>query len=155
MKLHNISNGIINFQGRLLEPKTKIYVSEDVLQKYRALIYRYYEEKLAVVEGVNNKPLTLKEVIDLINKKEVNGEKIDVNPESYLDIAKEVESEETKPEETKPEEAKPEETKPEETKPEEAKPEEAKPEETKPEETKPEVKKPATKTTTKKRNISK
>jgi len=92
MKLHNTSNGIINFQGRLLEPNTKVYINQDIIKKYSILLYKYYEEKKAVVLGINNTPLTLKELMDVIDGKRID--KItEIKTENYLDIVKEVDEE--------------------------------------------------------------
>ena len=104
MKLHNISNGIINFEGRLLEPNMKIYVSRETLLKYEALVYKYYEEKKAVVEDVTGRALTLEEVEKIINSTPTIKEEPETKTPSYLEVVSEANKEDEQAEEEKKEE---------------------------------------------------
>jgi len=88
MRFVNKSKGILNFQGRLVDPGSKIFISEDSVVKYQSLLYKYYGEGLAVIEDYDGRELTVEDIRDIVAKRGVTPVRQHQKPE-YMKIIEE------------------------------------------------------------------
>ena len=88
MRFVNKSKGILNFQGRLIDPGSKIFISEDSVVKYQSLLYKYYGEGLGVIEDYDGKELTVEDIRDIVAKRGVAPVRQHQKPE-YMKIIEE------------------------------------------------------------------
>ena len=111
MILKNISsNRIINIAGRLVDPQTSVFVTEDVVRQYRPLVERYYAEGVAVIVDGDGKKVPLEKLFGETAKQKKSSKPKEDNDAELAEAPKEAKPAEP-PKEAKPAEA-PKEAKP-------------------------------------------
>jgi len=93
MRFVNKSKSVLNFQGRLIDPESKIFISEESVIKYQSLIYKYYGEGKAIIEDFDGKELSIKDIRDIIAKRSVAPLGNQSAKPEYLEIVEQENSE--------------------------------------------------------------